>query len=919
MTLVDDPPTTTVPPPAREPVTRSAVPAWRFASRLARREVRRRPGRTILAALLIAVPVAAMTTGSIVARTNATDWSLDFQRDHGDTDIVLGVSTSTVASDDDGSPALAPLPDGSTSREYLWTGTPVAASTGPGNDTVTYVQFGNMPFSDTDATAGIDITSGRAPEPGEMLLGTDLAGRLGIGAGDQLTLTRPSGTWLVAGLGEIRGNYNEDPLIIPGFDTARISPEYRATTVLIDLPEGTPVDTIRRIAAERGGLTRYDDPYFGPDDLDTGMAWGFVAGVLALIAVGIIVAAAFATSARRQLVTIGQLTSNGASEAVVRRTLALQGSWTGVVGAIVGMTVGLVLLPLTRSLIARHIVHHEIRAFRFSVTDLVVIMITAVVAATVAAAVPARSAARVPVMTALAGRRPTGTPAPWLVPTGLALLSGGLGLVAVAALGTKGDTQGSNIWALLVVIGVTAMVFGTCCAAPLVIERIGGIGRRASLSWRMALRSLARSRSRSAAVVAAIAVTVGGATAIASVAELVLRQDSNCCQAALPADAIVVSASQSLTVASDSADLTDYGPLVGVEVRPSTMAAIAAIAPDGDVSPYSVATFDPAPFDPSFDYNDPSGPMIATPALLDLLGVSAADRTALAETGALQPRIADGNAVTSDGGGIANEAEDPMSASPTTEYRAEGGAITVPFVFGTDPLDHPWAGQLLITEQAAADAGFTIVETGVIIRAGADLTTTQLDELAALQNELWGTSVDAFVEPGDPPRLDGSAQTGAPEGEYLDMWYEDPRRQSSSADDLWIARLVILGAALALSLLVVSIGLALAAAEDRDERDTFTIVGARPSSMRRQAAARAAVLALAGIGLGIPLGFAPTWVVDRVVNSGVEAMSRTGAIEVPWLVVGALLVVIPSVAAGGAWTVSGVANRFRPATPTRRD
>lgn len=920
MTLVDDPPAMTVPPPARQPVTRSAVPAWRFASRLARREVRRRPGRTILAALLIAVPVAAMTTGSIVARTNATDWSLDFQRDHGDTDIVLGASTSTVESDDVGSPALTPLPDGSTTREYLWTGTPVTASTRQGDTTVTYVQFGNMPFSDTDATAGIDITSGRAPEPGEVLLGTGLAGRLGIGAGDQLTLTRPSGTWLVAGLGEIRGNYYEDPLIIPGFDTARISPDYGApTTVLIDLPDGTPVDTIRRIAAERGGLTRYDNPNFSPDDLDTGMAWGFVAGVLALIAVGIIVAAAFATSARRQLVTIGQLTANGASEAVVRRTLALQGSWTGVVGAIVGVAVGLALLPLTRSIIAHRIVHHEIRAFRFSVTDLVVIMITAVVAATIAAAVPARSAARVPVMTALAGRRPTGTPAPWLVPTGLALLSGGLGLVAVAALGAKGDTQGSNIWALLVVIGVTAMVFGTCCAAPLVIEKIGGLGRRASLSWRMALRSLARSRSRSAAVVAAIAVTVGGATAVASVAELVLRQDSNCCQAALPADAIVVSASQSLPVASDSADLSDYGPLVGVEVRPSTMDTIMAIVPDGDVFPYAVATFDPAPFDPSFDYNDPSGPMIATPALLDLLGVSAADRTALAEAGAMQPRIADGHAVTSDGdGGGANEAEDPISASPTTEYRAEGGVITVPYAFGTDPLDHPWTGQLLITEPAAADAGFTIVETGVIIRAGADLSTTQLDDLSALQNELWGTSVDAFIEPGDPVQPDGIDQPDPSEGEYLDMWYEDPRWQSSPADDLWIARLVILGAALALSLLVVSIGLALAAAEGREERDTFTIVGARPSSMRRQAAARAVVLALVGIGLGIPLGFAPTWVVDRVANSGVDSSSAE-AIQVPWLVVGALLVVIPSVAAAGAWTVSGLANRFRPATPTRRD
>ena len=270
------------------------------------------------------------------------------------------------------------------------------------------------------------------------------------------------------------------------------------------------------------------------------------------------------------------------------------------------------------------------------------------------------------------------------------------------------------------------------------------------------------------------------------------------------------------------------------------------------------------------------------------------------------------------GDGFANEAEDPISASPTTEYRAEGGVITVPFVLGTDPLDHPWTRQHLVAEQAAADAGFTIVETGVIIRTGADLTTTQLDELAALQNELWGTSIDAFIEPGDPVQPVGTDQPDPSQGEYLDMWYEDPRWQSSPADDLWIARLVILGAALALSLLVVSIGLALAAAEGREERDTFTIVGARPSSMRRQAAARAVVLALVGIGLGIPLGFAPTWVVDRVANSGVGSSSAE-AIHVPWLVVGALLVVIPSVAAGGAWTVSGLANRFRPATPTRRD
>jgi ABC-type antimicrobial peptide transport system permease subunit len=133
-----------------------------------------------------------------------------------------------------------------------------------------------------------------------------------------------------------------------------------------------------------------------------------------------------------------------------------------------------------------------------------------------------------------------------------------------------------------------------------------------------------------------------------------------------------------------------------------------------------------------------------------------------------------------------------------------------------------------------------------------------------------------------------------------------------------VARLVIVGGALVLSMLVVAIGLALAAAEGREERDTFVIVGAKPSSMRRQAAARAAVLALVGIGLGVPLGFVPTWVVDRVANDA--GPSSAGVpIGFPWLVVVTLVVVVPSAVAGVAWAGSALGQRFRPPTPTRRD
>jgi putative ABC transport system permease protein len=918
MTLLDERQVTTEPPVPAGPPSRSALPAWRFASRLARREVRRRPGRTALAALLIAVPVVAMTIASILARTNADDWAADFERDYGSTDIVI-VDNFAFAGPDSADVDMTPLPAGANVREHVFTHTSVASATADAVERIAWVRFGNMPFGDSDAVSGIAITSGRAPQAGEMLLDPDVAKRWDIGVGDELELARPSGTWVVAALGEMRGSYWTDLMVIPGFDADRVADDYDAPLTLIDLPAGTPVDTIRRLAAERGGVTRYDDPYVDDSREAAGMAWGFVAGVLALVAVGIIVAAAFATSARRQLVTIGQLASNGAHESVIRRTLALQGAWTGVVGAVGGLTVGFVALPFVTPLVERHLVHHEIRAYRYSVVDLVVIAVTAIVAATIAAAVPARSAAKVPVMAALAGRRPAGRPARWLVPTGLALLAGGLGLVAVAALGAQGDSQSGDVWAALAVVGVTAMVFGMCCAAPLVVERVGGLGRRATLSWRLALRSLARSRTRSSAVVAAIAVAVGGAVAAGAVAESLIRSNGACCPPSVPADAIVFSGWQNVEQVTDPDGLHDLAPLRDVVIPDDAVERILDIAPGADVSPIEIATFDPSPFDPTIDWNEPYGPQIATPARLDMIGLSSADRDTLAEVGALQPNAVVGYPsesayIVADGPG----ADGSDSGLPAAQYRTNGNTIEVPYAVAADPVQHGWELRLLMTEQAARDAGFSIVQTGVIVRAGAPLTEVQRDQLALLARDFEGTPIDAFVEPGDPPRTEATYQTGTLSDMHFSVQYDEPRWRESGTSDLWVARLVIVGGALVLSMLVVAIGLALAAAEGREERDTFVIVGAKPSSMRRQAAARAAVSALVGIGLGVPLGFLPTWVVDRM--AGDAGPSSAGVpIGFPWLVVGTLVVVVPSVVAGAAWAGSALGQRFRPPTPTRRD
>src|SRR5437762_1457864 len=62
--------------------------AWRFAVRLARREVRRRPGRTLLVMLLIAVPVCGMTVVTVLVRTNSDSPAEAFARRFGAADLV---------------------------------------------------------------------------------------------------------------------------------------------------------------------------------------------------------------------------------------------------------------------------------------------------------------------------------------------------------------------------------------------------------------------------------------------------------------------------------------------------------------------------------------------------------------------------------------------------------------------------------------------------------------------------------------------------------------------------------------------------------------------------------------------------------------------------------------------------------------
>jgi len=122
-------------------------------------------------------------------------------------------------------------------------------------------------------------------------------------------------------------------------------------SLFIDLPGDDRAVEATLAALGLGGPlsvpTRYAAAVYGPrplSDRDAEVAWSTVIGALALAVLGIVIAAAFAVGARRQLRTLGILASNGASPAALRVVVLWQGAWSGLLGSAAGLALGALAL-----------------------------------------------------------------------------------------------------------------------------------------------------------------------------------------------------------------------------------------------------------------------------------------------------------------------------------------------------------------------------------------------------------------------------------------------------------------------------------------------------------------------------------------------------------------------------------------------
>jgi putative ABC transport system permease protein len=869
MTTTTLPPATAPPPVAPRARTTGG---WRIATRLARREVRRRWGRTLLVMVLVLVPVFGMTVITTLVRTAHDSPARVFANEFGSANLVaIGDAPPPTG----GWPAGTQVVHGKQVSDIG-----LLAPDGVAR----LANVTDFDLNNPVTKGAVLLREGRFPTTaGEALVSPNIARAFGVGVGDTLHLSKPAWNERVVGIGELATNWNDGLLAVRGneLDSSQLSSLDQVQQItLVQIP-GHP---------SQAALQQYGPTFFSAESTSNNITktvnWTLVAGAIALAISGVVISGAFAVGARRQLVTLGQLSANGASEGLLKRMLSLQGAWCGVLGTGVGMAAGVVTLSLMHGQFNDWI-HRDIGPYVWSARDLVAIAVIGVLAATLAAYFPARTAARVPVLSALSGRRPLGSLPRSIVPIGLAIFGGGvvvLGLVAAAS-----RSGGGNSLAAAAVLGALLVLAGTCCVSPVAVASLAHVGRHLRGAGRVAVRSIVRSRARSAAVVMALAAINGGAIAMGT-AFASRSKPIGVSAPFMPDNALVLVRHTTDFFGTDTT--TTFLPL-----EASTQQTIKTILPNatwnerravvGTVGTTANARGGPiggpvgpegGPFAGTGKRVAIAGPgpdtiVVADPAVLSLMGLSADDVATLDRVGAM----------------VFPQADSSTSGATTVTVGEGTTATTIPAARPAHRLRATAGVDALITPAKAQELHAPIVAAGEIVTNPTAFNETQRASLDALT----------------PTIMFGSNAPATPPTDITELIWAGPQSTSISADTV---EQIILGIVVAIALLILAMSLALSAAETRDERDVLVSLGAPPRTMRGVAAWKAATLSFTAAALAVPTGFIPVAV---AFHASVHAGS-TAQLVFPWKTVFELLLIAPLLAALVAYVGSAIAQRIRP-------
>ena len=646
-------------------------------------------------------------------------------------------------------------------------------------------------------------------------------------------------------------------------------------------------------------------------------------GAMLLIITTLLVGPAFAVSAARQRRTLALAASNGATTAVLRRTVLASALVLGATSALAGTALGVALTPLLIRGLNRWADYGVDAPLDIRWVLLGGIALCAVVSTLIAALLPARRLGRLDIVGVMRGQAVSPPPSKVVLAVGAVLSA----LGALVILGSTGVAGLPSVTRLLgiqtggdyaVTVGAVVLIVGSLFLVPVALAGIGRLGSHLPTTLRIAARDLARHRSRSAPSVAAVLAAVAGLsfglTGLASdteesrrtyipvtlPGEVVVRAWAE----PITADAIRAAAPGLIVTENVAAGAVD--PMNGLDAVPTEPYRLefVSIVPPGCTAARTIS-------DPEWDAAENARYLAAeeagtTDSFVFGTAPCSTGGTTYGGTGStlLLPAeeivrrlgldAAQADAVRA--GAVITRALSPATASGDQVRVARGTFVIDPNATGpTDP-------QVEVLQEAS-------------------LPAIQLAESAQTEGKMLGASLmlasDSVVATGWPSRPESFTvrdAAGAPVTQEaverlraaLGDGFEVSVERGFTRDDRIVVA-ALLGVFALLILVITLTSTALTVAEQQSDQATLAALGATRGTRRLMAGAAAFLLAAVGCVLGVAVGLVPGIAISRALTSagwdpvnGVPEGQET-ILVIPWLSLLIVGVLVPMVAGAIAW------------------
>ncbi len=626
--------------------------------------------------------------------------------------------------------------------------------------------------------------------------------------------------------------------------------------------------------------------------------------VMLLIITALLVGPAFAVSAARQRRTLALAASNGATTAVLRRTVLAQALVLGTASALLGVVLGVAA--------ARGVIAWTNRdglgitgPFDVRWALLAGIALCATASTMVAALAPARRLGRLDIVGVMRGQSVSPRPSVLLFLAGLVLA--GVGSFAIFRSIAAGQVMVLGLGAeYLVTFGAVALILGALFLVPVMLTLVGRLGSRMPTSLRMAARDLARHRSRSAPSVAAVLAAVAGLTfGLTGLSSDTTQREREYLPQTISGEALVQpggdpsldldtvrAASRGLVVTPNLTIDTGDPWLRGEQPTAPFRMVFANLVPAGCTPERTVSDPGWVPANQSEadqgppcsvagtnGYNGMTVTLLTTDEIVRRLGLDGSQAEAVRSGGAVVR--GPGTLGSSDTVRIARGTYtvDPVATGPVAPDVQVDQDVTVPVVAMPQTKDaaaRMLGASMLLATDTPTTRGWATLPQSFTVRdpSGAAVTTDAVDTIQQTLGD------DAYIS---------------------------VERGFQRDDELVVA--ILLGVFALLILVITLTSTALTLAEQQTDQATLAALGATRGTRRVMAAAQAFLLAAVGCLLGVAVGLVPGIAISRPLTSQgwdplTGAATSEGAILViPWqalLVVGVLVpLVAAAIAAAG--------------------